>query len=122
MSKKSIELANNKRTKILNDLQKNRKIETIELYHILSYKKEIGKYTVSKIEEGCIDLPKKKAKNVNACMKKSTKNEGKKKVNKNSKVSGKQNKVSNKDEKTIQKDHERTVSEEIKQITDNLDD
>ena len=52
MSKKSIELANNKRTKILNDLQKNRKIETIELYHILSYKKEIGKYTVSKIEEG----------------------------------------------------------------------
>lgn len=59
MSKKSVELASNKRQKILKEIKQNQQVETIELYHILNYKKQLGKPAVSKLEE-CYPEPKKK--------------------------------------------------------------
>ena len=60
MSKKSVELANHKRRQILKEIKENKQIETIELHHILNYKREkIGKPAVSQLQEGKLNLPKK---------------------------------------------------------------
>mgnify|MGYP000306613390 CR=1 FL=1 len=45
----------------LKEIKENKQIETIELHHILNYKREkIGKPAVSQLQEGNLDLPKKK--------------------------------------------------------------
>lgn len=51
MSKKSVELASNKRQKILSEIkQKQTVVETIQLHHILNYRQENNKISVSRLE------------------------------------------------------------------------